>query len=100
MLSPFTVHEAKHLGTRAVERVGVNIDVVDVFGEGIEPQAAGQPMREIVGAELQAKTGSDEVEMKAGVTDGGNAVAKFVEIRCGERKGHGYFEAFAKVEAV
>jgi len=100
MLSPFTVHEAKHFGARAVERVGVDIDVVDGFGEGVEPQAASQPMREIVGAELQAKSRSDEVKMEAGVADGGDAVAKFVEIGCGEGKRHGYFQAFAKIEAI
>jgi hypothetical protein len=100
MLSPLTVHQAKHLGAGAVERVGVDIDVIDVFSEGTEPQTAGQPIRKIVGAELQAKAGSDEVEMEAGVADGGNATTKFIEIRCGERKRHGYFEAFAKVEAV
>jgi hypothetical protein len=100
MLSPFTVHQAKHFGARAVERVGVDIDVIDGFGEGVEPQAAGQPMREIVGAELQTKARGNEVEMEAGVADGGDAVTKFIEIRRGKGERHGDFKAFAKVEAV
>src|SRR6266481_7292892 len=100
MLSPFTVHQAKHFGARAVESVGVDIDVIDGFGEGVEAEASGQPVREIVGAELQSKARGNEVEMETGVADGGDAVTEFVEIRCGKRKGHGYFQAFAKVEAV
>src|SRR5690242_17258561 len=100
MLSPLTVHQAKHFGARAVERVGIDIDVIDVFGEGVESQASGQPIRKIVGAELQAKAGGDEVEMEAGVADGGDTVTKFVEISGCERKRHGDFEAFAKVKAV
>jgi hypothetical protein len=100
MLSPFTVHQAKHFGARAVERVGVDIDVIDGFGEGVESQAAGQPMREIVGAELQAKAGGNEVEMETGMADGGDAVTKFIEIRSGKGERHGDFKAFAKVEAV
>src|SRR5260221_14475142 len=100
MLSPFTVHEAKHFGARAVERVGVDIDVGDGFGEGGEPQAASQPMREIVGGELQAKSRSDEVKMEAGMADGSDAVAKFVEIGCGEGKRHGHFQAFSKIKEI
>ena len=34
------------------------------------------------------------------MADGGDAVAKFVEIRCGEGKWHGDFEAIAEIEAV
>jgi hypothetical protein len=100
MLSPFTVHQAKHFGARAVEGIGVDIDVIDGIGEGVEPQAASEPIRKIVGAELQAKARGNKVEMEAGVADGGDAVTKFLEIRCGKRKGHGYIQAFAKVEAV
>src|SRR5690349_8903488 len=100
MLSPLTVHQAKHLGARAVERVGIDIDVIDVFGEGVESQAAGQPIRKIIRAKLQAKAGGDKVKMEAGVADGGDTVAKFVKVGGGERKRHGDFEAFAKVKAV
>jgi hypothetical protein len=100
MLSPFTVHKAKHLGARAVERVGVDIDVVDVLGEGVEAKAPGQPIRKIVAAELQAKSRGDEVEMEAGVTDSRDAVAKFVERGCLWTTGHGYFQAFAEIETV
>jgi hypothetical protein len=100
MLSPFTVHKAKHLGARAVERVGIDIDVIDILGEGVEAETAGQPIRKIVGAELQTKAGSDEVEMEAGVADGCDAVAKFVEIGRGKRKRHRDFQAFAEVETV
>src|SRR6202035_1962232 len=100
MLSPFTVHKAKHLGARGVERVGVDVDAIDGLGKRGEPKAAGQPVREIIGAELQAKARGDEVEMETGVADGGDAVAKFVEGGCVQGKGHGFFNAFAKIEAV
>jgi len=100
ILSPFTIHKAKQLGARAVERVGVDIDAIDGLGEGVESKASGQPVREIVGAELQPKAGGDEVKMETGVADGGDAVAKFVKVGCGEGKGHRYFEAFAKIETV
>jgi hypothetical protein len=100
MLSPFTVHKAKHLGARTVERVGVDIYVVDVLGEGVEPEAGGQPIRKIVGAELQAKAGGDEVEVEAGVTDGRNAVAKFVERGYLWTTGHGYLQTFAEIKTV
>jgi hypothetical protein len=38
--------------------------------------------------------------METGVADGGDTVAKFVKVGCGEGKGHRYFEAFAKIETV
>ena len=64
------------------------------------PRLPASQLREIVGAELQAKARGNEVEMETGVADAGDAVAKFVEIRCGKGKRHGDFEALAKVEAV
>jgi hypothetical protein len=100
ILSPFTVHKAKHLGACAVERVGVDINVIDILGERVEAEAANQPIRKIVGAELQAKPGGDEVEVETGVADGRDAVAKFVEVGGGERERHGYLQAFAKIKTV
>src|SRR6202795_2163073 len=100
MLSPFTVHKAKHLGARGVERVGVDIDAVDGLGKGSEPEAAGQPVREIVGAELQAKTRGYEVKMETGVADGRDAIAEFFERGGVQRERHRYFQAVTEIEPV
>jgi len=100
MFSPFTVDQAEHLGARTVERVGVDIYVVDVFGESIEAEAGGQPVGKIVGPELQAKAGSDEMKMEAGMADGGDAVAEIVKVCGGQGKWHGDFQTLAKIKTV
>src|SRR5437899_10709448 len=100
MLSPFTVDQAEHLGARTVERVGVDIDVGDVFGESIEAEAGGQPVGKIVGQELQVKAGSDEMKMEAGMADGGDAVAEIVKVSGDQGKGHGDFKTLEKIDAV
>jgi hypothetical protein len=100
IFSPFTIHKAKHLGARAVERVGVDIDAIDGLGEGVETEARGQPAGEIVGAELQAKARGDEVKMETGVADGGYAVTEFVKVGGGQGERHGFLDAFAKIETV
>ena len=82
IFSPFTIHKAKHLGARTVKRVGVDIDAIDVLGEGVEPEAAGQPVGEIVGAELRVR---EVTKWKAGVADGVDAAAKLSRLAGGER---------------
>src|SRR6516225_7124917 len=100
MLSPFAVHQANDLGTRAVKRIGVDINVVDGIGEGGEAEAVGKPVRKVVGAELQAQARAYEMKVEAGVANRGDTFAKLVESPRPQRKGGGHFQAFAKKETV
>jgi hypothetical protein len=79
MPSPLTIHKAKQFCAGAVERIGVDVDVIHVFGEGHQAQSIRKPVRKIVGAQLKAQAGRDEVEIETGMAEVGDAIAKFVE---------------------
>jgi hypothetical protein len=83
----------------AIECVGVNVDAVDVLREGHQTETIGESVGKIVGAQLQAQAGGDEVQEKTGVAETHNAVAKFVKVGGGETERDGYLNAFAKIEA-
>jgi len=99
MLSPLAVQKTQQLGARAIERIGVNVDAVDVLREGHQTEAIGEPVGKIVGAQLEAQAGGDEVKEKTGVADTHYAVAKLVEVGGGETEGDGHLDAFAEIEA-
>src|SRR5260370_30442686 len=83
MLSPLTVHQAKQLFAGAVERIGVDVDAIDVFGQGHEAETIREPVGEIVGEELKPQARGNEVEIETGMADQGNDFAKFVKMPCG-----------------
>jgi hypothetical protein len=100
MLSPFAFDQTKHLGARAVESIGIDIDAIDAFGKGFEAEGIRQPVREIVGAQMKAETRRNEVEVKGGVAEVGDGAMKFLEVRGGQTEGKVDFNTFAEVEAL
>jgi hypothetical protein len=99
MLSPLAVQKTQQLGARAIECIGVNVDAIDVLREGHQTEAIGEPMGKIVGPQVEAQAGGDEVKEKTGVAETHNAVAKFVEVGGRESEGDGHLHAFAEIEA-
>jgi hypothetical protein len=99
MLPPLTIQKAQQFGARAIECVGVNVDAVDVLCEGHQTETIGEPVGKIVGAQVEAQAGGDEVKEKTGVAETHNAFTKFVEGGRGESEGDSYLHAFAEIEA-
>jgi hypothetical protein len=100
MLSPFAFDQTKHLGAGAVESIGIDIDAIDAFGKGFEAEGIRQPVREIVGAQMKAETRGNEVEVKGGVAEVGDAAMKFLEVGGAQTEGTVDFNTFAEVEAL
>src|SRR5271165_1961084 len=100
MFSPLAVYQAKQLCARAIERVGVDIDPVDVFCQSHQAEAIREPVRKIVGTELQPQAGRNEVEIETGVAEMCNALAKFIQSprRAAQRKKN--FDRFAEIKGL
>jgi len=99
MLPPLTIQKAQQFGARAIECVGVNVDAVDVLCERHQTETIGEPVGKIVGAQVEAQAGGDEVKEKTSVAETHNAFTKFVEVGRGESEGDSYLHAFAEIEA-
>jgi hypothetical protein len=69
MFSPLAIQKTKQFGARAIERIGVNVDAIDVVGQGHQTETVGEPVGKIVGAQVEAQTRGDEVKEEAGVTE-------------------------------
>src|SRR5260370_27663982 len=100
MLSPLTVHQAKQLFAGAVERIGVDVDAIDVFGQGHEAETIREPVGEIVGAELKPQAQGNEVEIETGMAEMGNAFSKFVESPGGAAQRKSDFQRFAEIKGL
>src|SRR5437773_11957233 len=79
IMSQLLVNGSDHFLTSRIDGVRINVDTVAPAGELGEAQTVLQPIREIVGLKLQAKTGRDEVVIEGGMADMSDPVAKLFE---------------------
>src|SRR5215471_12645252 len=100
MLSPFAFEEAEQLGTRAIEGIGIDVDAIDVVGQRSEAQGIGEPVREIVGAEMETQARRNKVEIESRVTEARDTEMEFVEIGSRQADGESNLKTFAEVEAL
>jgi len=49
------VNQAKHFCARAVQRVGVDINVIDVVGESSQAETGGELVGKVIGLELETQ---------------------------------------------
>jgi len=99
MFSPLAIQKTKQFGARAIERVGVNVNAIDVVGEGHQTETVCEPVGKIVGAQVETQTRGNEVKEEAGMAEARNAITKFVEVGSGESEWHGNLNALAEIEA-
>src|SRR5580692_6358599 len=98
--SPLAVDQPKYLGAGAVERVRINVDVIDAVCQRSQAESIRQPVRKIVRLQLQAQPRREEVEIKRGVAQMHDAVAKFFQRPRCEPERQRDLHAFAKVKAL
>src|SRR5258708_3102754 len=98
IMSQLLVNGCDDFLTRRIEGVGINVDAVAPAGESGEAEAVLQPIREIVGLELQAKTGRDEVVIEGRMADASDPVAELLEGAGFQVQRRGHFHGLAKIE--
>src|SRR6266404_5207321 len=98
IMSQLLVNGSDHFPARRIEGVRINVDTVAPAGELGEAETVLQPIREIVGLELQAKTGGDEVVIEGGMADARDRVAELLERAGFQVQRGGHFHGLAKIE--
>src|SRR6266567_4389340 len=98
IMSQLLVNGSDHFLTRRIQGVRINVDPVAAAGELDQAETVLQPIREIVGLELQAKTGGDEVMIEGGMADVRDSVAELFERAGFQIERRGDFHGLAKIE--